>query len=366
MDSSPHAYSLVLRRLVFFRVRLPPPPRLSLGALTEQLMHLAPGVNFYLTMWYRRQEQALRMAIFFSAATAAGAFGGLLSAAIANMDGIAGLHGWSWIFLLEGLLTVCISIGSYFVMHDYPATAKFLTKTERAHVVRRLNKDNSGLANHMDRRFFWQAFFDYKVYLLVVVYLGLLIPLYAFSLFLPTIIKGLGYSSTRAQLLSVPPYIGGCIMTILGGWYSDKYRMRGPFIIGFASIAIIGYAILLGTKSSGAGYAGAFIAALEVYPTIPVLVSWAGSNVGGDLKRGVAMALVIGIGNLGGVCSSFIYIADQSPRYPTGHGTVIGVLVMAIVFSAILMIDYKRINKRKMAKCIREGIKEGNTSDFSI
>jgi hypothetical protein len=69
---------------------------------------LFPGVTYYITMWYKRHECGLRMAIFFSAATAAGAFGGLLAYGIMRMDGIAGLGGWAWIFILEGLATFII------------------------------------------------------------------------------------------------------------------------------------------------------------------------------------------------------------------------------------------------------------------
>ena len=69
---------------------------------------LFPGVSFYITMWYRRHECGLRLAIFFSAATAAGAFGGLLARGIIEMNGLGKLSGWQWIFILEGLLTLII------------------------------------------------------------------------------------------------------------------------------------------------------------------------------------------------------------------------------------------------------------------
>jgi len=335
--------------------------RIFLG-LTEA--GLFPGVNFYLTMWYRRNEQAFRIALFFSAATVAGAFGGLLAAALAKLNGKGGMHGWQWIFLVEGLFTIVVSFASYFLMHDYPHNAKFLTEPERAHVVERLRRDSPGLPTHVDRRFFWQALKDYKSYGLVLAYLGILIPLYAFSLFLPTIISGLGYSSGRAQLLSVPPYVGGCLTTIAVGWYSDKYHLRGPFIIVFSTIAIIGYIVLISTTTSGAGYAGAMIAALGIFPTIPCLISWVGNNVGGDLKKGVVIAMVIGIGNLGGVCSSFIYMAKEAPRYHTGHGVCIGSFVMTIIVSSFLMWDYNRLNKQREALCAREGINASRAKEF--
>jgi MFS family permease len=73
---------------------------------------LFPGVTFYITMWYRRHECGFRMAIFFSAATAAGAFGGLLARGITEMDELGGLAGWAWIFILEGLITFIVGMCS--------------------------------------------------------------------------------------------------------------------------------------------------------------------------------------------------------------------------------------------------------------
>lgn len=83
---------------------------------------LFPGISYFITMWYRRSECGFRMALFFSAATAAGAFGGLLARGISEMEGVGGKPGWAWIFILEGLLTLFIGGFSYWAVNDYPAT----------------------------------------------------------------------------------------------------------------------------------------------------------------------------------------------------------------------------------------------------
>jgi MFS family permease len=83
---------------------------------------LFPGVSYFITMWYTRKECGTRIAYFFSAATAAGAFGGLLARAISQMNHIRGYAGWRWIFILEGLLTFVIGSISYWVINDYPST----------------------------------------------------------------------------------------------------------------------------------------------------------------------------------------------------------------------------------------------------
>jgi MFS family permease len=115
-------------------------------------------------MWYQRHECGLRMSIFFSMATAAGAFGGLLARGIAEMDGVGGKRGWSWIFILEGSATVLVALWAYSAFKDYPETAKFLTPTEKHEVHRRLEEDRSSLADEFDRKFVWDAFKDWKIY----------------------------------------------------------------------------------------------------------------------------------------------------------------------------------------------------------
>ncbi|TFY66688.1 hypothetical protein EVG20_g4407 [Dentipellis fragilis] len=323
---------------------------------------LFPGITYYISLWYPRRTQAKRVAIFFSAATIAGAFGGILAYGIEHMEGIGGLHGWQWIFCLEGIVTVVVAGLSYIFMHDYPETATFLSVSERQHVIQMLKDDSNNLATHFDMKFLWQAVFDYKTYLQITVYMGVLVPVYAVALFTPSIIKELGYSSARAQLLSIPPFVCGCLMTIVVGIYSDKTNIRGPFIMGGAFVSLIGYIVLYTQRAPGAGYAGAIIACMGVYPTIAVNLAWAGGNAGGDLKRGVVIAMVIGIGNLGGICSSFIYY--DPPLYHHGHGTMMGWLALTIIATCVLMWRYHVINKQKEELCARDGIDLSRKDEF--
>lgn len=91
---------------------------------------LFPGVAYYLSCWYRRSEFGIRMAIFFSAAAVSGSFGGLLAAGISKMQGVGGKSGWAWIFILEGIVTVIFGVASFYMVHDFPDNAKFLSDAE--------------------------------------------------------------------------------------------------------------------------------------------------------------------------------------------------------------------------------------------
>lgn len=135
---------------------------------------LFPGINYYLSCWYRRDEFGIRAAIFFSAAAVAGSFGGLLAAAIGNMDGIGGKGGWAWIFILEGLATILIAIASFWMVYDFPDEATFLSDVDRQRVIRRLKADQQSSAEHENFKmvYFWAAVKDWKTWVAMVIYMG--------------------------------------------------------------------------------------------------------------------------------------------------------------------------------------------------
>lgn len=257
---------------------------------------LFPGVNYYLSCWYKRSEFGIRAAIFFSAAAFAGSFGGLLAAAIHSMDGVGGKKGWAWIFILEGLATIIVGILSYWLVHDFPDEAKFLSEEDRLRVLRRLAADQQASAHHekFNMKFFWESVKDWKTYMFAIIYMGTDGSLYAFSLFLPTIIRQLGYTSTTANLLSVPPYAAAAIMTVAVGWYADRTKRRGMCNIVMSLVGMAGFAMLLGSQKPGVKYAGTFLGAMGIYPTIANTISWCSNNIEGVYKRGVTLGIVIG------------------------------------------------------------------------
>lgn len=166
-----------------------------------------PAVIYFLSCWYKRSELGIRLAIFVSAASLAGSFGGLLAAAIAKMDGIGGKPGWAWIFIIEGLVTVVLGIISFWMVYDFPDKASFLTATDRKRVLRRLALDQqaSSRAESWTRMYVWATLSDWKLYVGALTYAGAGAPIYAFSLFVPTVIKELvcpSHSETRFRKLN--------------------------------------------------------------------------------------------------------------------------------------------------------------------
>lgn len=313
---------------------------------------LFPGVNYYLSCWYKRSEFGVRAAVFFSAAAIAGSFGGLLAAAIQTMDGMAGMAGWRWIFIIEGALTILIGIMSYRMVHDFPHEAKFLTDEDRARVLLRLKEDKQSSAEHEEFRmeYLRAALKDWKTYVGMLIYMGPLMPLYSFSLFLPTIIQNMNFGGggdnvVRDQLLSVPPYVLAAILTVIVGFWSDRVQKRGIFNICCAPISIAGFVMLMSATDPVVQYAGTFLGALGIYPTISLTIAWIANNVEGVYKRGIVLGLVIGWGNLNGVVSSNIYFNE--PRFFEGHGIIVAYLLICTFGGSILMTVLLRVENKK-------------------
>ncbi|KAI9761920.1 MAG: hypothetical protein M4579_000703 [Chaenotheca gracillima] len=335
--------------------------RFFLGATESGLF---PGVVFYLSMWYKRNEQHYRVALFFSAASLAGAFGGILAYGIAHMDGVGGQRGWRWIFILEGLLTVVVSIGAYFFVHNYPATASFLSTEERTFITARLKADSDAT---QDEAFTWYnvstALKDPKVWLYGLGFHTMSLPLYTLSLFLPTIITELGYTAAQAQLLTVPPYAVATILTISVAVASERLRLRAVFIMASSTVAAIGYIMLLSSGKPSVSYVGIFFAAGGIYPATALVLSWPANNVSGQTKRATANAMQISIGNLGAVMGTQLYRPAWAPRFFVGHGMALAYLLGNIVVVGTLWIILRRENKRRdevMASVAGQSVEGGD------
>ncbi|KAK0751833.1 major facilitator superfamily domain-containing protein [Schizothecium vesticola] len=300
---------------------------------------LFPGVNYYLSCWYKRSEFGVRAAIFFSAAALSGSFGGLLAAAIELMDGAGGRAGWAWIFILEGLFTVLVGFASFWMVHDFPDEATFLTEQDRARVLRRLKLDQQASAEHESFKmsYLWDAMRDWKMWLGMAIYMGCDMPLYAFSLFLPTIVNDLGWNTSivRSQLMSVPPYAVAAVLTVVVGFVADRTKSRGLCNIVTSLFGVAGFAMLLGSQQPAVQYAGTFLGAMGIYPCIANTISWMANNIEGVYKRGVVLGFVIGWGNLNGVVSSNIYY--NTPRFSEGHGVVMGYMAVFLFGGSVLM-----------------------------
>jgi hypothetical protein len=188
---------------------------------------------------------------------------------------------------------------------------------------------------------------------------------YATSFFIPTIIQEMGYTAAMSQVRSIPIFIVAAVAALLVAWATDKMKHRYAFTIAGVVVGGIGYVILLnqGSVSVGVKYMACFFITTGGYMTQPVTWVWlnnvrhlsffpylslkATQNMGGHYKRSIATAMQIGLGNAGGIVASNVFITKQSPRYTTGYGTSLGMLLMCGFMCTVFFFGLKMENGKR-------------------
>ncbi|RIB02946.1 major facilitator superfamily domain-containing protein [Gigaspora rosea] len=336
--------------------------RFLLGAFEAGLV---PGLVYYVTIWYKRFEQSFRMGIILSGSTIAGAFSGLLAYAIVSLtNDDSPLKGWQLIFLIDGLVTVVAATFAYFYIADYPEKAKWLKKEERSMVVKRL-KDDVGDTDYkkprdhtFDKGYILECLKDWKVYMSMLMLLGADISIYSFAFFVPSIVNGFGFNEVISQLLVAPPFLLACISTLTISALSDRINSRGPLLMLSASIGIVGYMVILYTTNSNiliAKYIATCIIAIGIFPCTVILIVWLSNNLSPSLKCNIGVAMVISVGNLGGIIAAQIYRPEDYPHYVLGHVIVSGCLLAVVGLSAIQHGILRKLNTQKSIKIKTSG-----------
>ncbi|KAM0614181.1 hypothetical protein ACHAP0_004854 [Verticillium nonalfalfae] len=239
--------------------------RLIIGAFEAGLI---PCINAYIGMVYLRNEMSLRSAIMYGFSALAGAVGGLLASAVSNINA-GGLPSWSWLFIIEGIITIACVPVLYTIFPKDPRTAWFLNEQERE-VMRLRFELNPHLS--LEDKFSWakvfSAFKDPKLYLHAVLEFCVSLSLFSFMTFLPAVIRGLGYASVKAQLLTVPVYLWATVAYIGIALASDRIGLRSPFIVGACVALITGYTMMLASTTIGVRLAAVFCLGTGVYATV--------------------------------------------------------------------------------------------------
>ncbi|KAI4591810.1 hypothetical protein KJ359_012191 [Pestalotiopsis sp. 9143b] len=341
--------------------------RLILGALEAGLF---PGLNVYLTFFYTKRELALRVGYLFVSAAIAGSLGGLLAYGIGHMQGVAGLGGWRWIMIIEGIPTFLLGISTWFFLPNDPASAYFLTEEERQVMVTRSRRNygDTASAQQFSRRDMMKAFKDWKVWMFCAGQFGMDTMLYGYSTFLPTIISGIGsWTTAEVQLLTIPCYFLGAVTYMTVAYLSDHTQRRAMFCVIFGAVCVVGYGILLSDSAAGVHYFGCFLVATGLYVVVGIPLAWLPINSPRYGKRTTANGLQLTIGNSSGIMSPFIYLTAEGPRYIRGNAVSLSMVGMGTCVYAFLWFWYRRENARRDAGHVdpaHEGLTEEELTEL--
>jgi MFS transporter, ACS family, tartrate transporter len=294
-----------------------------------------PAVIVYISHWFRTQDRAKAVAIFYAANPLSYVIGSPLAGLLLGISWL-GLRGWRWLFILEGIPAIVFGVITTVYLTDWPREARWLPHDERDWIVGQLEQEREA-KRKICTYTIWQALSQRDVLLLTLCYFFATAGGYGIAFWLPTILKRMsGKSDMRVTLLASLPYLAGFVVQQLNGWHSDKWcerRWHAAVPLFVCALALL-LAFFFGSNTVlavalftlfGAGYF-AFHPCFWAVPTALLGESAAAASIG----------LINSLGNLGGFVGPLLmgYVVTRTRSFSAGLLNLVGGLCL----SGILML----------------------------
>ena len=283
-----------------------------------------PGVILYLTFWFPAREQARAVALFMTATALAGVIAGPVSGALLELHGLAGLSGWQWLFILEGLPAVILGVLVLRFLPDGPNEAVWLEVDERIALYSRLERER-GRSTQKRPRSLAAAISNSTVWILSSVYFAIVFGLYGVTFWLPQIIQTFGTRSDfEIGVLSAIPFFGAAVAMVLVGRASDLSGERRWHLAVSAAVGAAGLLLAATTRAPVLSLGALSLAAVGIWGTFGPFWAMPPEFLSGTAAAG-AIALINSIGNLGGFAGPYVVGLVKQ----TTHSFAGGMLLMA-------------------------------------
>jgi MFS transporter, ACS family, tartrate transporter len=298
-----------------------------------------PGMIFYLTLWFPAAYRARVIGYFMAAIPLSTVIGAPVSSALLGLEGVLGMHGWQWLFILEAVPALLLSVAVLFYLTDKPADAGWLSDDERRWLVDRLAAEER---QRKAARYYsvLQALLNPRVLALSLVYFGAVATNYGLSFFLPQIVKSFGMSNLQTGFVAAIPYAVGVIGIVWWGRHSDA-KLERRFHTGFAIfIAAAGLTVGAFLNDPTAKMVAFSVAGFGIFGCLPVFWTLPTAFLSGAAAAG-GIAIINSIGNLAGFVGPSVMgmIKDSTGSFTNGLLVLAGVAVVALVIVLILRHD---------------------------
>lgn len=288
--------------------------RFLLGAAEAGFM---PGIILYLTYWFPQAQRGRILAAFLFAVPLATVIGAPLSGAVLSLtEGLGGMRGWRWLFILEGLPAMALGVVAWFHLADRPAAADWLAPAERDWLARQAAGDADSAPDKHEAHAIVAALRDRRALGLGVAYFGVVLALYGLSMWLPQIVEGYGLSAVAAGFVTALPFLLGAGAMLAWGRRADLRGGPGWHAAGAAFLAAVGLLAAAAATSLATAIVATSLAAIGVFATLPPF--WAIVTGAFDGTRAaIAIALINSIGNLAGFFGPYIvgWIKEATGSY---------------------------------------------------
>lgn len=323
-----------------------------------------PGLTYLISTWYTRSEQQLRFAFLQCGQVLVLAIGSIVNFGLNRLDGHTKFRGWQWMFMVQGAITMFFGILTYFWIVDFPEQSLnslfFLTPGEASQAVSRIQRDRKDAEAPEPLRFrsVLIHFLGPKLYAFCALFFSLNIVSTALSYFLPIILQnGMGFSSSKAILLSAPPYYFSVILVLFSSLVGGRYRLRGPIIIFNSLCLIVGFSMLGFPSHVTVRYVGTYLATGAYISNWAALNAYQANNITGQWKRATVAAAVSACNGLGGIAGSYIVRSTEAPGYITAIRVSIGShMLIILIVSACTILFWRANGKQKRFGKVIEGV----------
>ncbi|ORY66591.1 major facilitator superfamily domain-containing protein [Pseudomassariella vexata] len=332
--------------------------RFLLG-VTEAVVN--PGFVLIMAMWYKQQEQPLRLVTYYSMNGVAGIFGGLLGYAIGHIT--SGLPQWMYVFLIFGSISLTWGIGFVFLMPDIPSSARFLTEAEKVVAVERVAANRQGVKNHHFKRYqMWQAVRDPKTWILLVMSIAAQIPNAAQTSFTSIVLETFGFDVLETQYMQIPGSVIQIVSLLASGYISSRFpNMRCVTMLVGNTICVICGAALVGLSPGPDGTDnkwGRLVALwLCSFQSVGFSMSltMVSSNVAGYTKKQITGAFLFVGYCIGNIIGPQTFINNEAPFY---HSAYIAILIGYSVKTVMVVVLYLfmwSVNKKRDREAATSG-----------
>jgi MFS transporter, ACS family, tartrate transporter len=316
------AFALVQGPVMFFLLRF-------LLGVAEAGFY--PGILLYFTYWFPATTRARILAIFCMGIPVSNILGSPVSGWLLGLNGY-GLHGWQWMYILEGIPTLALGFFALKMLPDSPAKAPFLTDAEKQIVMARLAQDERpqihGLAEMAK---------DWRVWALIVPDFTIVFGIYALGFWMPQMVHAMGYSIHQTSLIVMIPYTASLAILWVIGVSSDRSGKRALHFVISALVAVAGFGLAAIGGSDVLVIFGFCLASGGVYSGLATFWSVPPLFLGGTAAAG-AFALINSVGNLSGFVGPGLmgWLLQTTGSYTIGMIMCMGVALAAALSMAVL------------------------------
>ncbi|KAJ3550212.1 hypothetical protein NM208_g92 [Fusarium decemcellulare] len=317
--------------------------RVFLG-ITEAVFF--PGVIYFLSAWYTKNELGKRLAALFMFQMLGSAFGGLIAAACLTLDGRYGIAGWRWLFIVEGVVTIGCGIISALLMPEYPHNARLLKPIERDLAVWRLEQEAGEGEAHEDTSTlggFKEAFLEPKIWALVWC-MGMAQAMGTIVNFFPSIVQTLNFGKIETMLLTAPPYVLATIIFYIISYISDRKNAMYVIIVSCLGVAVLAYSVAIATIKTGPRYFAMMLMPSACAGPQIMLYKTVNLHMARPYpKRAAGVAMLNAIGGLSNIWGSYLYYG--APQYYAAFGCLLGCTVAFFIVITGYLVHVRRMNQ---------------------